>query len=285
MLENQAQLLLAQIEKSPAAVAIHDKSAWMSIFAKYHIVEDPVGSTPHVSGIYDAKEGARGNGPLSRFFDTFIAPNTISFDVKKDIVCANHVVRDLTINIQMSEKVSAQVPMHLLYELVQENGEWKIVHLAAHWELVPMVMQLLGKGFSCFGVLGSLTLRMVKFQGLIGMLGFSKAAFNIGKQGKLCVKAFEKAWNEQNLADFMGCFASDANAVYWPLGAVPINPSQLFEQRKGKITFTKVMAAGDCVTASVLVNHENSQQEGVAIFEFNRALKKIVAVKFYIDNV
>ena len=118
--------LLKQVEKSPAAVAIHDKKAWMSIFAQYHIVEDPVGSNPHISGLYDSVSGCRGNDALSRFFDTFIAPNKISFDVKRDIVCGTHVVRDLTINIEMSAKVKAQVPMHLLYELISENGEWKI---------------------------------------------------------------------------------------------------------------------------------------------------------------
>jgi len=118
MLTPNPEELLAQVQKSPAAVAIHDKTAWMSIFAKYHVVEDPVGSKPHIGGVYDAASGQRGHGALSRFFDTFIAPNKISFDVKRDRVCGNHVARDLTINIQMSEKVHAQVPMHLVYELI-----------------------------------------------------------------------------------------------------------------------------------------------------------------------
>ena len=149
MLTPDSKVLLEQVLKSPAAVAVHDKRAWMSIFSKYHIVEDPVGSNPHIGGLYDTVSGERGNGALGRFFDTFIAPNDISFDVKRYIVCANHVVRDLTINIKMSEKVQAQVPMHLLYELGPEADEWKITRLAAYWELMPMIFQLL-HDFSIF---------------------------------------------------------------------------------------------------------------------------------------
>ena len=273
--------LLAQVEKSPAAVAIHDKLAWMSIFAQYHIVEDPVGSQPHVSGIYDAVSGERGNAPLSRFFDTFIAPNQISFDVRRDLVCGSHVVRDLTIHIQMSERVHAQVPMHLLYELVQENGEWKIVHLAAHWELLPMIFQLLGKGFACFGVLGALTMRMLKLQGVSGMLGFSKAALNIGRKGKKAVQEFEHAFNNKRLVDLMGVFASDADVIHWPYGERPEHPSRLLEVRSGQITFSKVLAAGDTVTATVSLREGDVVREGVAIFEFNRKISKIAELRLY----
>lgn len=280
--ESQAAELLAQVEKSPAAVAIHDKKAWMDIFAQYHIVEDPVGSKPHVSGIYDPVSGQRGNAPLSRFFDTFIAPNRISFDVRRDIVCANHVVRDLTIHIQMSERVHAQVPMHLLYELVQENGEWKIVHLAAHWELLPMIFQLLGKGFACFGVLGALTVRMMKLQGIGGMLGFSRAALNVGNVGKKAVREFERAFNDKNLAALMGVFASDADMVHWPVGTTPDRPSRLLEVRQGQIQLSKIMAAGDSVTATVVLTEDENRREGVMIFEFNRKINKIASAKLYV---
>ncbi len=93
--------LLATVARSPAAVAAGDRAAWVSIFAHFNIVEDPVGSRPHHSGIFDAKAGKRCQAPLERFFDTFIAPNDIRFHVDRDIVCENHVVRDLTIEISM----------------------------------------------------------------------------------------------------------------------------------------------------------------------------------------
>lgn len=125
MANSNAAKFLALVEKSPEAVAVHDKNAWLALFAQYHVVEDPVGSTAHVGGIYDGKSGLRGTAKLARFFDTFIAPNKICFEVTKDIVCDTHVLRDLTIHIAMSDKVQVHVPMHLLYELCEEKRTGK----------------------------------------------------------------------------------------------------------------------------------------------------------------
>jgi hypothetical protein len=273
--------LLATVERSPEAVAVHDKLAWMSIFADLHVVEDPVGSTPHIGGIYDGVEGTRGHGALGRFFDTFIAPNKIAFDVQNDLVCANHVVRDLTINIQMSDSVHAQVPMHLLYELTEQNGEWKIKRLAAHWELIPMVMQLLKKGLAAAPVLGALTLRMMQLQGLFGMLGFSKAALNIGNAGKKVVQQFANVVADKSLSDLMGLFDHDAACIHLPYGSDAIEPSHLFDKTDFNVSFSKLLAAGDCITASCELELNGEKKAAVAIFEFNRKTKKINALRFY----
>jgi hypothetical protein len=277
--------LLKQVEKSPAAVAIHDKAAWMSIFAQYHIVEDPVGSTPHVGGVFDAVSSSREHGALSRFFDTFIAPNNIVFDVKNDLVCGNHVLRDLSINLQMSAKVQATVPMHLLYELQQENGEWKIVRLAAHWELIPMVLQLLKKGLPALPVLAGLSWRMLKLQGVMGMLGFAKAAFTVGKQGKQLAQDFAAVQQSRSLSVLMNLFDGDRACIYLPYGTEAISPSNFFEQQNIALTLSKVIAAGDTVTASIKIAQVGEDaalaQEGVALFEFNRKTKKISSLRLY----
>lgn len=282
MTESNAAQLLAQVEKSPAAVAVHDKNAWLSIFAQYHIVEDPVGSTPHIGGIYDAKSAMRGNGALSRFFDTFIAPNRIRFEVAQDIVCDNHVVRDLTIHITMSDKVQVQVPMHLLYELTQERGEWKIVRLAAHWELMPMLSQLFGKGLAALPVMSALTVRMLKLQGLSGMLGFSKAVMNIGSTGKHGLTRFAAAFNRRSLSDLMAVCDNDAQIISWPNGEVSCSPSQLFDTIPGELELShKILAAGDVITASAVWQRDGQQMSGVVIAGFNRKTGKITALRCY----
>lgn len=281
MQKTNAEELLAQVQKSPAAVAIHDKNAWMSIFAKYHIVEDPVGSAPHIGGIYDAASGQRGYGALSRFFDTFIAPNQIAFDIKRDMICGNHVARDLTINIHMSDKVQAQVPMHLVYELMLEDEEWKIIRLAAYWELMPMIRQLIGKGFACVSVLSCLTVRMLRLQGVGGMLGFAKAAINIGNAGKKAVAQFVKSYNAKNLPDLMGTCANDDAMIQIPYGEKAIHPSLLISQFDGEMSISKVMAAGDAITATITLKQGDSVKEGMAIFEFNRKVGKISALRCY----
>ena len=132
---------LRLVERSPAAVRAHDKQAWLALFAIHHVVEDPVGSTPHRTGVPGNRGRQRGAAPLSRFYDTFIAANDIRFHVDRNIVCGLHVVRDLTIEIAMSPQVTVHVPMHLLYELTEEGGELRISRLAAHWELWPMLRQ------------------------------------------------------------------------------------------------------------------------------------------------
>lgn len=275
-------LLLAQVERSPAAVAVHDKFAWMSIFAQYHVVEDPVGSTPHVGGIYDGKSGKRGHEALARFFDTFIAPNNIRFDVVRDIVNGNHVVRDLTIHIAMSEKVHVSVPMHLLYELGLENGEWKIIRLAAHWELMPMMAQLFSKGLAAVPVMSALTVRMIALQGIGGMLGFSKAAINIGNKGKAAVKQFAAAFNQKSLSDLMAVCDNDADIVHWPYGGAPCYPSELFEQVSGQLHISdKMLAAGDVITASIEWQNGESSKAGLLIAEFNRKTGKIRQLRTY----
>ena len=76
---------LVAVGGSPAAVAAHDKEGWLSLFTPSAVVNDPVGSAPH-----------RGPAQLSRFYDTFIAPNTIGFQVNHDVVCGASVLRDVT---------------------------------------------------------------------------------------------------------------------------------------------------------------------------------------------
>ena len=121
--------LIAHVERSPKAVAAQDRTGWLNLFADFAIVEDPVGSHPHVAGLYDRRSGHRGNGPIARFYDTFIADNTVLFHVERDLVCGPYVMRDLDLE---PGGLGRRVPMHLLYEMVEQRGELKVRRLAAH---------------------------------------------------------------------------------------------------------------------------------------------------------
>ena len=72
------------VERSPHAVAAQDRQGWLDLFAEYCVIEDPVGSHPHVGGLYDRRSGARGNGPIQRFYNTFIDGNTVLFHVERE---------------------------------------------------------------------------------------------------------------------------------------------------------------------------------------------------------
>ena len=74
MLPDRSEVL-ALVRSSPAHVAALDKGGWIDIFGSLHVVEDPVGSRPVRSSE---------SGGLGRFWDTFIAPNKIEFEVVND---------------------------------------------------------------------------------------------------------------------------------------------------------------------------------------------------------
>lgn len=126
--------LLALVRSSPAYVGAHDKTGWLGIFASLHVVEDPVGARPVRSS--DA-------GGLNRFWDAFIAPNQIEFEVEHDWVDGFDVARDVTIATTLRPGVVVHTPAHLLYETAREDGVLKVRRMAAYWEPRPVYRQLM----------------------------------------------------------------------------------------------------------------------------------------------
>jgi hypothetical protein len=271
---------LALAEQSPAAVAAGDKSAWMALFARYNLVEDPVGSSPHITGIYDSRAGYRGRGRLSRFYDTFIAPNTICFHVDRDSVCGLHVMRDLTIEIIMSPKVVVRVPMHLLYELTVEQGELKIFRLAAHWELWPMLKQQMASGLPFLQVGCASAVRMWRHMGIAGVAGFMRALSGVGAKGKAQVAQFARCFKAGDQTSLEGLFASPDIEIAFPHEGTRLSIAALAGQG-GEVNFTRILAAGNVVSATVDYHGVESHYQGVAIFELDRRSLRIIALTFY----
>ncbi|MGA9872091.1 MAG: nuclear transport factor 2 family protein [Rhodococcus sp. (in: high G+C Gram-positive bacteria)] len=172
-----AEDLLTAVRGSPDAVAVHDRAAWIDLYAENGIVNDPVGSRPH-----------RGRDAIERFYDTFIAPNTINFHVDHDVVSGMSVVRDLSLETIMSSGATLHVPMHLRYDLVEENGQLKIARLAAHWELSTMIGQLLSAGTRGLTASAGLTPALIRNQGLGGVVGFMGGLRGVGAKGKVAAR-------------------------------------------------------------------------------------------------
>ncbi len=126
--------LLALVRSSPAYVGVHDKVGWLGIFGDQHVVEDPVGSRP----VRSEQPGA-----LARFWDTFIGPNEITFEVAQDWVDGFDVVRDVTVVTTLRPGVVVRTPAHLIYQTGYEKGVLKVRRMAAHWEPLPAYRQLL----------------------------------------------------------------------------------------------------------------------------------------------
>lgn len=264
-----AAALLEAVEQSPKAVAVHDKSAWVGLFAADGQVNDPVGSTPHV-----------GPEAIGRFFDTFIAPNTIRFDVAHDVVAGMTVVRDLTVYTTMSTGVTMRIPMHLRYDLVSDSPDNapKIQRLFAHWELQKMIGQLLtsgGRGLLASVILGP---QLLRHQGLAGCAGFLRGLSGVRKRGKRRVEDLVAALGRTDVPTVSALLAP--NATLSTDGVTKATVAE-FVSTAQYLAVDKLLAAGHTVTATVRLNGRH----GVGLFEFARDSADrgaISAVRLYI---
>lgn len=250
-----ANALVRLVAQSPATVAVHDKEQWLQLWAPDCVVEDPVGSRPVIGGVFDRRSGERGVGALSRFWDAFIAANDIHFDVHHDFVSGQRVVRDVTIRTTLPGGARAETPAHLLYELIEHDGEIKIRRMAAHWEMLPVFAQLLRPSAANIRALAGMTVRMLHYLGIGATMRFGSAALGVGARGKQVV--YDLVARAQR---------GEGEAVGLLDGVVPTD-------------LTKVIASGDTVTASCTVD----SGPAVLIVTMNRRTRGIVTADIFCD--
>ncbi|MFC4374829.1 nuclear transport factor 2 family protein [Nocardia halotolerans] len=265
-LDPTSERLLAAVHASPRAVAAHDKDAWVALFTAEAAVNDPVGAPAHV-----------GTEAIARFYNAFIGPNSIAFQVDRDLVAGHTVVRDLHIRTTMSTGATITVPMHLRYDLVDTDGGWRIVRLAAHWELAVMITRLLGTGKA--GVLAGAKLgpQLIRELGMSGAVGMMRALRGVGGSGKRRVGHL-----------FAAAAAADTGRVHELLGgrAVvevstggPRTAAELTDIARN-MEWDKMIAAGRTVSASLRIG----EAHGVAFVEFAPSSSDIDAVTIFLDR-
>lgn len=221
---------LAYVRQSPVLCAAHDRAGWVGLFARDGQINDPIGSQPH-----------DGRQAIENFYDTFIAPNQLTFDVEHDIVDGMTVVRDLHINTVMSTGVRISVPMHIRYVLTEEDGALRIRRLYAHWELNQMLRQQYA---TLNGIWTSflLTPRLIRYQGLAGVMGFMKGMQGVHEAGKRAALA-----HLAKAPEFQG----------WIAG--------------------KTLAAGDWVSMTV----RKGAERGVAVFRFDGSPDRLAEARLH----
>jgi hypothetical protein len=262
-MSSDRERLLAHVARSPKLCAAHDKAGWLGLFAADGQVNDPVGSKPH-----------DGRQQLDNFYDTFIAPNQLSFNVSNDIVCGMSVMRDLDLLSVMSSGLRINVPMHLRYDLVDEGGALKIRRLYAHWELGEMLKQQLG---SLNGMLTSfqLTPRMLRYQGVAGVLGFMRGLGGNGGAGKATAATFLAALAAGD-ARAAGAFLADGCTIEVPFGT-KVGVADLAAGTRG-LQWSKLLGAGDYTSATVQIG----PRRGVAVFHFPATASRIASLQLFI---
>ena len=162
--------LLAAAERSSRAAGAHDRDGWVGLFTSAGCIEDPVGSRPH-----------RGRARIERFYDTFIGPREITFHRHADVVTAQTVVLDVTIEARMSDSVTMMIPAFVRYDLA-ENLE--IERLQAFWELPTMARQFARNGVRAVPAGLALSRALVRNQGPAGTAGFLSGFGGATTRGK-----------------------------------------------------------------------------------------------------
>lgn len=250
--------LMAVVEGSPKAVGAHDRSTWVALFAEDGQINDPVGSRPH-----------NGQAAIESFYDTFIAPNSITFHVERDIVCGRTVWRDLSLATEMSTGVVLDVPMHLRYDVVGEPDSLRIGTLYAHWELATMLSQLATAGVAGVKAAAKLTPQLLSNQGIGGALGFSRGIFGVGDIGKKAASRF---------LDAAAVGRTPPVPVELPAGT-QLSNADVNALLTG-VTKSKMLVAGRTVTASVIVCGEPA----IALFGFEASGHRLNRVRFFTES-
>ncbi len=198
--------VLAVVKRSPDRVAAHDKAGWVGLFADGAVVEDPVGGPPARKGA-DERDG---DDELGRFYDVYIAPNEIRFEVLADVVQGLTVVRDVNIATRTPNGAKVELPAYLIYELGEVDGALRVKRMRAFWELRGVTGDAMKGGPRTLVAMTALTTRMLRIQGFANVSTYLEGLWRgIFERGHEAVRELGRAVSERDLAGLRALFADD----------------------------------------------------------------------------
>ncbi len=254
--------LLSFVERSPAIVAANDRAAWLALFTERAVVADPVGTRPHV-----------GIEQIGRFYDTFIAPNRIEFEIAHDVVCGSTVVRDATLHIRMWGGAALHVPAFLRYELVDDPDGPRIDELYAYWELPALLAQLRSAGPRGAMAAARLAPTLLGRHGVGGAVGFARGLDRVDDRAKAEAAGFADALRRADPHAVAARLAADAELE---LGGAATRVGELGVALPG-VRWSKMIVAGRTIALTVRTAHER----GVLLLEFAARHTGIHRVRLY----
>lgn len=113
--------------RSMEAVHRKDKQAWLDNFAPEAIVEDPVGP----SGFDPEGRGHRGRAAIEAFWERWIGPNRVLFDMRESYAGGMEVANVGTITTVLPNGAAMVVNGVFTYRV---DASGKVVALRAFWE-------------------------------------------------------------------------------------------------------------------------------------------------------
>ena len=272
--------IIALVDRSPELVGKHDREGWLNLFSMNAIVQDPVGAGLNRKD----KDMRKGKDALGRFYDIFIGPNKIKFDVHQDIVVGDEMMREVSINTTLPNGAITIVHCFLIYKIVEENGQLKFESLRAHWDFGRNAMALM-KNNGLKGITGSTVqfYTMIKVQGMKRIIEYMGAMYKgILKKGIKAANAFAAAVNARDEAAFAKLFDTVA-VIEFPVGGKSIAASDFLKGagKDVKLEFKSLRSGGWFTSGAVDVTTGGSSKHGVVFFEFSPKTKKVISARFF----
>lgn len=269
--------LHALVERSPSCVAAHDREGWLALFSADAVVEDPVGSAP----------APKAGGMLGRFYDTFIAPHDIRFEIRRDHFLGNDVFRDAVIHTRVRPGVEVEVEAYLLYQLEERDGELRVRRMAAHWTLAKMTAVAMGLGPRAWVAMNGLFARMVRLMGAAWIGAYLSSLWRgIGRRGIQAASALADAIAARDAAAVQALFtASPSSAVRGApieLGERSCKPEELVAALPAgcRLAIEAPVAAGWTTSFRFRLSG-GTPAEGLALLQFDPASGKIARARFF----
>ena len=144
-----------------------------------------------------------------------------------------------------------------------------------------MLKQQVANGWPFLRVGLASSLRLLRYLGLGGMLGFTRALFGVGEGGKQQVARFAKYFNARKPDELAALFEPRAlPSVDAPGFGVKRSLEEMVKEG-GVVVLDKVLAAGDVISASLCYERGERHYRGVALFKLQRRSLQIDEVSFY----
>lgn len=277
------QQCMEVVEASPARVGARNKPAWLDLFAADAVVEDPVGTRPHHAGA--RPRGRDGEDELGRFYEVFIAPNEIHFDVKHNLVAPPWVARDVRIHTKLPNGYRVEVPAHILYEVCLEESIPKIRHLAAYWELRSMPKLALSGGFKGLMAVNRQTFRMLRIQRLGGMAGYLRGFRTLGRRGRPLVHRLAETITAQDPDSLAALFADDSPRAELQPGH-PMPPAALLQALgpDASLTVADLRVAGASISFGFTLGSGADEQRGIGVLDLQRRPTHITRARLFVTG-
>ncbi len=268
------------VKTSPTLVGAHDKAGWLALFASDAVVEDPVGTRPH-------RRGANLRGPqdedeLGRFYEVFIAPNEVRFEVRADLVVPPFAFRDVLIHTRLPNGYRVEVPAHILYEVCLQDGVPKLRHLAAYWALRSMPTLALKGGLQGLMAVNRQTFRMLRIQRLGGMAGYLRGFRTCGRRGPRLLERLVTKVNAADRESLVELFVDEEPR--WELApGRPLTCDEVIAELGGdpNLAVRDVRAAGLSLSFAFALDGDGGSRQGLGVLELQRRPCRIVRARFF----